>query len=163
MSLQFILDGYNILKHPLLTQLINKKIKDQRLALLEFIRIRRLTGSPKNRVTVVFDGYPDARETAGLDTIGAVDIIFSRRETADERIRKMVEDAGNPKNIVVVSDDKEIKFFVRAYGAKPLAIKDFIADKKRGFEREEDLWEAKLGFAEMHKINEELRQIWLKP
>jgi len=122
-----------------------------------------LTGSPKNKVIVVFDGYPDAEEAAGVNTNTAVGIIFSREMTADERIRRMVEHAGNRKNIVVVSDDKEIRFFVRASGAKPLCVKDFVVDRKNSRKKEEDLWDAKLGFAQMHKINEELRQIWLEP
>lgn len=121
-----------------------------------------MTGSPKNKVILVFDGYPGPEEDAGLNTDAAVDVIFSKNMTADERIREMIEHAVNKKNIVVVSDDKEIRFFAKAYGAKPLCVEDFIADRKKSRKKEEDSWDAKLGFTQMHKINEEFRRIWLE-
>ena len=76
MSLRYAIDGYNIIKHPLFTQQAAKKIQDSRIFLLEFIRINRLCGSRKNKITVVFDGYPDSRYP-GYDE--DMEVIFSRK------------------------------------------------------------------------------------
>jgi predicted RNA-binding protein with PIN domain len=42
----------------------------------------------KNKITVVFDGYPQvsAQNLAETD----INVVFSREETADARIKKMV-------------------------------------------------------------------------
>ena len=93
MSLQFVIDGYNIIKHPLLAS-TSRKDKQERLALIELINAHKLTGSPNNRVVIVFDGYPDSEfPERGLK---GIDIIFSREQSADERI-KAVEEFIGPK------------------------------------------------------------------
>lgn len=162
MSLQYIIDGYNIINHPLFIQHANRKIKDSKTALLEFIRVNRPCASPRNRIAVVFDGYPDLSSRIS-DTTGT-NVIFSKSETADERIKNIVEKAGNPKNVVVVSDDKEIAFFAKSCGAKALNIEEFIKRAKHltGSEKKEPL-KPELTYSQIHKINQELRQIWLKP
>jgi predicted RNA-binding protein with PIN domain len=162
MSLQYIIDGYNIINHPLFRQRINKKIKDQRSALLELIRRERLTGSSKNSVTVVFDGYPGLRYGHGNDANANLRVIFSGEESADERIKKMVESSRNPRDTAVVSDDKEIKFFVRAYAAKCLSIEEFMKPKKGSQKREEIVSEPGLSYSQRHAINQELKRLWLK-
>jgi len=75
----------------------------------------------------------------------------------------MVEKADNPKNVVVVSDDKEITFFAKSCGAKVLNIQEFINRGKKliNLQRPEPL-KPELSYTQMHKINQELRRIWLK-
>ena len=163
MSLQYIIDGYNITNHTTFTQHINKKVKDQRVALLELIQRARLAGSPKNLVIVVFDGFPKAQDTFQLNNEDfAIRVIFSREESADKRIEKLIEQSGNPKNIIVVSDDKEIVFFAKALGAKAKSVEDFLLPPKRAQEAKGNLLEAELSYSQMHRINEELRRLWLK-
>jgi predicted RNA-binding protein with PIN domain len=173
MPLQYIIDGYNIINHPSFTN-SRKKIKDPRLALLELIKHKRLCGSSKNRITVVFDGYPkytgEKIDTAGIN-VTDIDVIFSRQETADARINKIAQNSGDFKNTVVVSDDKEIRYFVKSIGAKVIGVEEFInplnlsqarAKRKGRLKEEEDLAKLELTYSQRHKINEELRKIWLK-
>jgi predicted RNA-binding protein with PIN domain len=169
MSLQYIIDGYNIIKHPWFAR-INKKIEDKESALLDFIRLNRLCPKSNNKTTVVFDGYPSLSKPHQYKTDIAV--VFSRKDTADERIKKMVEASAAPGGIVVVSNDKEIVFFARAMGAKVVTTEAFIArapivqrlkasqDKKSQGQNEDS--EPKISFSSMQKINQELRRIWLK-
>lgn len=164
MSLQYIIDGYNIVKHPQFSRLVNKRISNKRYALLQLIKTKRLTGSLKNKIILVFDGYPGTGEAGVLDNSdNTVSVVFSGRESADEKIRKLVEKAANPKDIIVVSDDREIRFFIRSYGSRPVGVKEFISPGDDPRLKKEDPWEAKLGYTQMHKINQELRKIWLKP
>ncbi len=108
---------------------------------------------------MVFDGHADS-QSQGLDD-PRINVIFSRNQTADERINKIIETALNPKNLAVVSDDKEIRLFARAYRAKSLSVEEFINLRKSPPGRKEDLAEPELSYAQMHKINQELRKIWL--
>ncbi|MCX5706327.1 MAG: NYN domain-containing protein [Candidatus Omnitrophica bacterium] len=155
MSLQFIIDGYNITHHPEFARLANKKIRDSRLALLDLIKLKKLCGSPNNSALVIFDGYPDP--SIDLEE-KSIEVIFSKHESADERIRRLVELSANPKNIVVVSDDKEISLFIKAIGAKKMTVEEFLASAKKRADPEEP----EITYSAMHKINEELRKLWLK-
>jgi len=163
MSLQFIIDGYNLIKHPLAAQAFRSSA-DSRIQLISLIKNKKLTGSLKNKVTIVFDGYPDSHnpiEDSGMD------IVFSRRISADEFIKKILESYASKKNIVVVSDDREIKYFAKDSGAKALGIGEFIAPVSRQKElrrRGENLMqeEAKVNYTQMSKINAELKKLWLK-
>lgn len=119
-----------------------------------------MCGSPKNKITVVFDGYFNPPGKTIEET--GIDVVFSRRETADEKIKKIFESRGNPKNIVVVSDDKEIKFFVKSAGGRSLGIEEFINRKEKLQSRKRDLLKPELTYSQIYQINQELKKIWLK-
>ena len=88
-------------------------------------------------------------------------VIFSRRESADERIKKLVELIPNPKNVVVVSDDKEIGFFAKSCRAKLESVEDFISFQDKLTRIKNAAPEAEITYTQMHKINEELKKLWL--
>lgn len=160
MSLHYIIDGYNIINHPQFTR-THKSSQDSRTALLSFIRRKRLTGSLKNKVTVVFDGYPDS-SAAPFDESG-IRVIFSRRVSADEKIKMLVEETAGRKNIIVVSDDKEIKFMVKSLRARVSGVDEFFSVKEKAENgRKGEIIEAGLNYTQMQKINEELSRLWLK-
>jgi hypothetical protein len=65
--------------------------------------------------------------------------------------------------MVVVSDDKEIRFLVRPLGVRLMSVEEFIAPKdKSAARRPKDIEAQELTYTQMHKINEELRKIWLE-
>jgi len=108
----------------------------------------------------VFDGYPDAYEP---DNYTGIKVIFSRKISADDLIRKLVEESGNRKNIIVVSNDREIQSMAKMLGAKLTGIEAFVkSDKRLGASAENLEPETKLTFTQMQKINDELRKLWLK-
>jgi predicted RNA-binding protein with PIN domain len=155
MSLHYILDGYNIIKHPEFYA-INKS-KDKRPLLIKFIEEKRPCGSKNNKVTLVFDG-----EGLPLAKGENLDIIFSHNETADDKIREMVSRAKNPKNMVVVTDDREIKFFIKSYGARPEGVEEFIEKAKGPSQELQETPKIELTYSQVQKINAELKRIWLK-
>jgi predicted RNA-binding protein with PIN domain len=159
MSLQYIIDGNNVLHNPDFTR--PKHSRDARLALADFIMMHKLTGSVKNKVSIVFDGYPGTAQPGdGLSQ--NIEIIFSRKETADQTIKRILEKAANTKNILTVSDDKEIIIFTRLIGARSLGVKDFIRRKDRLNRTQTIPLKPELTYTQMHKINQELRKIWLE-
>jgi predicted RNA-binding protein with PIN domain len=159
MSLRYIIDGCNIINHPRFIRSIPKRAKPVKTALLDFINQHKLCGSLNNKITIVFDGYPD-RYCHKEDKFA--DIIFSRSHTADEKIKEILEGSPFPKSIIVVSDDKQVKFFAQACGARAIGVEEFIPLKDKAVRRQDDLTRIELTYAQMHKINEELKRIWLK-
>lgn len=163
MSLQYIIDGYNVIRHSSFS--FPKKIKDERLALIEFIRANRLCGSPKNKIIIVFDGNPNV---SGQDKIiSGVNVVFTKKETADDYIKRLIESETNPKNTVVVSDDKEIKFFVKSVGGLSMGVEEFINHKEklnqaRRKDAEALALKPELNYSQIYKINQELKKVWLK-
>ena len=120
MSVHYLLDGYNIIKQ---TPGLNRgTLEEQRQALLHWINIDRPQGSVHNSVTVVFDGK---EEFFSSYTEGVAKVFFSKGQSADDLIKKMIEQSTAKKSWVVVSNDKDIKFYVRALGAHVLSVKEF--------------------------------------
>ncbi len=158
MSLHYIIDGYNIINHPQFTCTL-KTSSDVRLSLLALIRAERLTGSSQNKVSLVFDGYPAHPLPDYNDT--DINIIFSRKISADEKIKMLVEESGNRKNIAVVSDDKDIKFFVKSLGARSVGVEEFI-NRKKTQNLKKDLLKHELTYSQTEQINRELKALWLK-
>ncbi|MDD5408887.1 MAG: NYN domain-containing protein [Candidatus Omnitrophica bacterium] len=162
MSLQYIIDAYNLINHPRFKPGAKNPSNIQN-SLAEFIRLNRLSGSAKNRVILVFDGYPPSRgqvpEEDGLICL------FSRMIEADELIKRLVEESGHPGNIVVVSDDKGVQLAVRFLKARVCPVEDFICGSKRRREfdslrRENE--EKTIPYSKMQAINAELKKKWLE-
>lgn len=161
MSLQYILDGYNIVNNPLFARLQISE-KDPRRALLEFIRSKKAKQSPRNKFIVVFDGYPVS--PCVKQNYADINIIFSKEKTADEAIKITVEQAANPKNTAVISDDREIKFFVKSVGAKSVSVEEFINPPtlRRLPKGAADALKPDLNYTQIDKINKELKKLWLE-
>ena len=161
MSLHYIIDGYNVVKQ--VTFLTGKKLRDGREGLVRFIEQYRPQGSKRNEVTIVFDGKT---EVISHSMKTEIRVIFSRNESADDVIKRMIEKASNPGQYIVVSDDKAIAFYCRSIGAKGLSVKDFIANtglhkkprKKNSYQPESK--ELSQDIAD--KITEDLKKLWVK-
>jgi len=155
MSLHYVLDGYNIIKQ---VQFAKLALKDGRKSLIRFIETFRPQGSRQNKITVVFDGKKDVFSALFKSE---VKVVFTKDETADQWIKRYIEKAAQPKDFVVITDDKEIKFFVRALGAKVISVQEFMGKAQRKFlppKKEERV----LSPDELRKITEELEKIWLQ-
>ena len=152
------MDGYNIIHQiPKLTHL---EIDQQRLILVREIENFRPQGSHNNRVTLYFDGRPG--RAAPIQST-AVHVIFTLDVSADDRIKSAVREAGNSRNIIVVTDDRDIQYSVRACGAKILKVKDFLKKLKSISQKTESPGPSKtIDSSVKDKINEELKSLWLK-
>jgi len=123
MSLHYILDGYNIIKQNEALSLL--KLEAGRDALAALLASQRPQGSSNNKVTVVYDGvaglYSDIRISGGIKTL------FSQSGSADDKIKQVVDRAHRKNGIVVVSDDRSLRYYVRALGAQVLGVKAFLS------------------------------------
>lgn len=159
MSLRYIIDAYNLINHPLFSPR-SRKFPDPRRALADFIISNRLTGSRKNKVVLVFDGYPPAGEAPAEEGLTC---LFSRMIEADDLIRKLLEESGRTSEIIVVSDDRQVQESARMFRARVCPVEVFICAKNGGGRgsagAEED---TKVSYSKMQIINEELKKRWLE-
>lgn len=163
MSLHYLLDGYNIIKQSdFLSSGASKK--DVRSGLVRFITDKNPCGSSNNKVTIVFDGKSDM---VGFMPYGestrkyGMEVIFTSNESADDKIKELVSSSKNPKMIVVVSDDKEIQFFIRSCGARPMGVVEFIKKGNPVKKNIDDSTKIGLSYHQIAQINAELKKIWL--
>jgi len=162
MSLQYIIDGYNLTHHQLFKLHAKQHHRDDRRALIEFILVNRLCKSTKNTITIVFDGFSDVASRSELQ---GMRLVFSGEISADEKIRGMLESVPARKNIIVVSDDKQIRLHAQSCHAQALTVEEFIQPLLVQKEKErmrEAASEMKLSCAEQLEITRELKKIWLK-
>ena len=167
MSLHYLIDGYNVINQ--ISQLDRQKLETQRESFVKLIEIGRPQGKLTNGVTVVFDGQIDI--TSPLRP-GPIKIVFSKGESADDKIKKIVRAAENKKNIVVITDDRDIQYAVRADGASVLTAKEFIRKLPLGcpsaqpnqnkVKKISQTLKKNISKSAESKITEELKNIWLK-
>jgi len=84
---------------------------------------------------------------------------------ADELIKQIVEKSACPRNIIVVSDDKEVQLMSRFLRAQVCGVEEFICgkkNKKTNPVNRPDSTDFKLTYSAMQKINTELKKKWLE-
>lgn len=169
MSRHFLIDGYNVLhKMPELVPQAGKSLADSRDGLVRFILDRRPHGSLRNVITVVFDGSEDV---CSWPVLGEVKILFSKGETADDLIKRLIGEAPNPREVILVSDDRDLQYYAKAYAVSVWSVAQFVAQgfketpaalKLRARGGSEKKLDGKV-ISEVFKdrVNRELEQAWL--
>ena len=158
MALYYIVDGYNVIHSH--RDRFPGSIESGRQKLLSLISVMRPQGSSRNRIKVVFDGQPGVSSPSEG---GGVDVRFTSGSEADDLIKKLVAGSRNPKQIVVVTDDRAIKREVSAGGASTMTTGEFI---QKLFEktRKTKFVHPESGFdpQQITGINKELEELWVK-
>ena len=159
MSLHYLLDGYNIIKQS--PRLGPQKLEDGRAGLIAFIENRQPQGSRNNPVTVVFDGQPGVISERKFCE---VNVIFSVAGSADDKIKDLVAASAHKKNMVVVTDDRPLKGYVRALGAQSISVKEFLSQAKAIYPlgKETKYAQKNISYSVAEKITTEFEEIWLK-
>jgi predicted RNA-binding protein with PIN domain len=131
------------------------------------VETKQPQGSRNNSVTIIFDGragYGDCQYSSQLK------VLFSKGETADAVIKRIVEKAKNKKRIVVVSNDRGIRSVVSALGANVMRVKDFLNAKaaaargraSRKTKADEINDPKNISKTVEYQINREFEEIWIK-
>lgn len=111
MLLHYIIDGYNLIHAiPSLKKLLAHDGFQAREQLAYLIS--RLTLRKKFRCTIVFDG---ARPPEGhpSPTHSPLHIVYSSPQSADTKIKGMIDQSKNRSLLVIVSSDREILDYAR--------------------------------------------------
>lgn len=126
---------------------------------MKWIDSARPHGSVNNQVTAVFDGHPDHY---GSSPQGDIRVIFSDGCSADDTIKRMVDDDGQKKNCVVVSDDKDVYLYARSLGCRVMSVQAFVKGGVRAAARGVPADGKYISLSRQEKINKEFSEIWLK-
>lgn len=112
-------------------------------------------------VTIVFDGQPDM---ASPPVSESVKVIFTSDETADEKIKRMVQASSAQKQVVVVSDDRDLRYYVRALGASVMTVKEFVKRLQPDGKNEKPAVPPGKQISKTleHEITSELEKLWLR-
>ncbi|NDD58866.1 MAG: hypothetical protein EBZ47_06405 [Chlamydiae bacterium] len=120
--MHYLIDGYNgLFRTP-----------KSKLSLEEKRRwfIQHIDNLVKNRsclVTIVFDSSDPSRDLYSRGHFGSLEIIFTpKRQTADECIETLVEQAKRPSHITVVTMDRQLREKCMLRGACVLNIEQFV-------------------------------------
>ena len=114
-----IIDGNNLLhKMPNLKRLFKENPESAQLSLYETIKGKL---SKNDKLVLVFDGFSNIKSS---------NIIFSGVKTADDIIRKYIEENYQKKSMAVISSDNEIISIARVCSCETLKSEDFVSEKK---------------------------------
>jgi predicted RNA-binding protein with PIN domain len=145
----YIIDGFNLVhKVPAL-----KKSGSPHTDLIQYIRRNKFTGSRNNKVIIVFDGGIDWEAKKEKE----YQIVFSADRSADDIIKSRISAAKNKAQIVVVSDDREIRDHAKRERVTLLRIHEFIKKNSKAEKREEN---KDISYSLQREITEEMRKIW---
>ena len=107
----YILDGYNLIHAiPTLRKLLAHDAFQSREQLAYLVS--RLTFRRKFRCTIVFDGVKPP-EAPPRSAHSPVHFVYSSPQTADARIKSLIDQSKNRSLLVIISSDREILNYAR--------------------------------------------------
>ncbi|RKY34479.1 MAG: hypothetical protein DRP80_03610 [Candidatus Omnitrophota bacterium] len=156
--LHFIVDGYNLINK--IAEIKNLSLQDKRSYLIFLLEDFGRIMSLNNKISVVFDGREDVISSEVLSK--RIEVIFSKGESADLLIKKLVKNSPHPRNILVITEDRAIISCVRSWGANSKKSSEFLKNLKRKLKKKEKKIEDnfKIDAFKAYQITEELRRIW---
>jgi predicted RNA-binding protein with PIN domain len=125
-----LVDGYSVL-HAW-TRFATRKTRRQSLqqrreALIGVLR--QYADHTGRKVTAVFDGYAAKHKPEVADATAGVEVLFSERgKTADDAIERLVAQAANRGQILVVTSDGMERQTVETLGSQSMAAEVFEAE-----------------------------------
>jgi len=109
-----IIDGNNLIhKVPNLKKLFLKDMESAQSVLIETVNSHK---TRTDKIIFVFDGFGNINKS---------EVVYSKKITADEVIRKKIENFSNTRLLKVVSSDHEIINFARVCGCEVRKSEDF--------------------------------------
>ncbi len=115
----YIIDGNNLIGKISKLQKLQQQDKQSSREKLAFL-IEDYFHNKKAKVTLHFDGYEN-----NPIRLSFAKIIYSDNKTADDKIRKQIEDSKNRRNLVVVSSDLSIVDFARKCSCNVITSEEF--------------------------------------
>jgi len=138
----YLVDGYNVI---MTTRFREMDMERAREYLVSFCRV-----FAPHEVIVVFDG----REGVLHHLPGAV---FTKGESADEYIKRWLRKCPKPGEVIVVTEDREIRGVAGELGARVMSARDFVKGPRRLFPKKSD---GRPTGKEAAEINRKLMEEW---
>jgi predicted RNA-binding protein with PIN domain len=136
--MHIIIDGYNyLLRGRRRSALAELELERMREGLVQ--KAAGYAAARNVRITLVFDGQSGVGGPSGTSA-GKIKVLYSRPpENADALIKRTVQAARQPREILVVTSDQPLARFVRSCGCKLLSSEEWRQKMEHG--RDEDLQE----------------------
>ena len=150
--MHYYIDGYNWLFR---TPKTPESLEIRRRAFIH--AIHELVLDRNCLVTLVFDSSDPSRDISSKGNYRSLEIVFTpKKQTADQYIEQAVESAQQPKNITVVTLDRELRDKCRLRGSQVLSMKEFqhLFSKKRKVSQEKQFQDIPSQTARLLKIFE---------
>jgi len=112
----YIVDGYNVI---LTTRFKELGMERAREYLLSFCKV-----FAPHEVIVVFDGRDGIFHHLQ-------DAVFTKGESADEYIKRWLRKCPKPQEVIVVTEDREIRGVAGSLGARVMSAREFVKGPKR--------------------------------
>ena len=129
MKISYIIDGYNIVYA---LGLLNPKGGEGRLEAARSHLLRYLGesfGDRSARVTVVFDAKRAPRGAQREQIVSGLNVVYASDEkSADDWIETAIEQAREPRKLVVISNDTRVQEAARRRGAQAWSDQDLLND-----------------------------------
>ena len=105
--LKILIDGYNLIHTiPSIAEELDRDLESSRNNLVKLLHTYRSSKKDIYPITIVFDGQKEFSDKRNMPPRG-ISITFSRGETADELIVKMVKN--EYKGSILVTSDRELR------------------------------------------------------
>lgn len=122
-----IVDGYNVLHASRWLASLWKGVDRAQFCRL----LGRLARHGGEKITVVFDALPSEPDPSGVN-IPNIEVIYSGHgRTADDVIIQLIGASSGPRELTVVSSDREIKSAAKRRGCKVRSAEEFIKTSAR--------------------------------
>jgi predicted RNA-binding protein with PIN domain len=119
----FIIDGNNLIGKIGSLHKLQQKDKQSSREKLAFILESYFRGKPNNKVSLHLDGFPGQSIK-----VQNIKIIYSGKKTADDEIKSQIEHDKNPRTIIVISSDRNLKDFASVCCCDWISSEDFAKD-----------------------------------
>ena len=116
----YIIDGNNLIGKISILKKVQQKEKQLSREKLAFM-IDNFLHDRKVKCTIHFDGF----EQMPIKT-SRCKIIYSDKQTADDKIKYQIEQTTNRKNLIVVTSDNNVREFARVCSCDVLKSEEFL-------------------------------------
>jgi predicted RNA-binding protein with PIN domain len=95
--------------------------------------IKKFQESKNTKITVVFDGEPQGSELRNPINAKLIVVYPRYGQTADDEIKRMLENYQHLKETILVTTDRELKSFAKEKGARTINSIEFYFTLKKVF------------------------------
>ncbi len=129
---KYIIDGNNLIGKIRPLQKLQNSDKQSAREKLAFL-IESYFRGKKAKVSLHFDGFQNTPIK-----IAAAKIIYSESKTADDRIKSEISAYKNPKLLIVITSDNNLKEFARVCSATVISSEEFASELSARNEKDEE-------------------------
>ncbi len=126
----YIIDGNNLIgRIKFLHQLQKRNKQESRIKLIQLIN--KYFAGKRVKISLHFDGFSNISLNVSKGKI-----FYSAEEASDNLIRREIESSKNPRLIVLITSDRSLMDFGKAYSCKVISSDEFNLLTEKFFEKD---------------------------